>query len=262
MRLATWNINSVRARLDHLGRFLEEAAPDVLCLQETKVADDAFPVSAVRDLGYPHIVLHGEKGYNGVAVLSRLPFAAEERFAWWGKSDSRHLAVSFPDAFELHVFYVPSGGPDPNPETNGKFAHKLGFLKEMAAWARDDRVDERKLAIVGDLNVAPLENDVWNHQRIKRQVGHTPVECEHMAALQEAGGFTDASRHFVPPHEPLYTWWGYRHPQSFEKNYGWRLDHIWVTPPLVPHLEAHDVQAAMRAWPRPSDHVPVVVDLR
>lgn len=248
--------------MDSLARFLQDSAPDVVCLQETKVTDDLFPAEEIRRLGYPHIAIHGEKGYNGVAVLSRQPFEGEERFEWWGKSDSRHLSVHFPDAFELHVFYVPSGGPDPNPETNEKFAHKLGFLGEMAEWARDRRVREGKVAIVGDLNVAPLENDVWNHQRIKRQVGHTPVECEHMAALQEAGGFTDVSRSFVPPDQPLFTWWGYRHPQSFAKNYGWRLDHVWVTRALAPHVQAHDIKFDTRAWPRPSDHVPVVVDLR
>jgi len=262
MRLVTWNVNSIRTRLPSLERFVRERAPDVVCLQETKVHDAAFPVDAVRDLGFPHIALHGEKGYNGVAVLSRLPFEEVARWQWWGQADSRHLAVRFDGKLELHVFYVPSGGPTPDPEANPKFAHKLGFLTEMAQWARDDRVADRRLAIVGDFNVAPLETDVWNHQRIKRQVGHTPRECEHMAALREAGGFTDVGRAFVPPEEHLFTWWGYRHPQSFEKDYGWRLDHVWATPPLAGRVSAHEVYSATRAWPKPSDHAPVVVEIR
>jgi exodeoxyribonuclease-3 len=261
MRVATYNVNSIRIRLHCLERLIAAAKPDVICLQETKVADDAFPYEQVKALGYPHVAVRGEKSYNGVAVLSRHPFAAEERWDWWGKGDSRHLKLSFPEAFELHVFYVPSGGPDPNPETNPKFAHKLGFLDEMAAWARDDRVAGRRVAILGDFNVAPLENDVWNHKQIKRQVGHTPLESEKMATLLDAGGFTDVGRHFVPPEEFLFTWWGYRHPQSFQKNYGWRLDHIWVTPQLAPHLKGHTVLADARAWERPSDHVPVWMDL-
>lgn len=260
MRLITWNVNSIRIRLENLARLVKETRPDVVCLQETKVDDESFPFEEVREMGFTHIAVRGEKGYNGVAILSRRPFEAEHRISWWGRDDSRHLAVRLPDAFDLHVFYVPSGGPTPDVETNEKFAHKLGFLGEMAQWARDERVDGRKLAIVGDLNVAPLETDVWNHQRIKRQVGHTPLECEHMAALREAGGFTDVGRHFVPPEEFLFTWWGYRHPQSFAKNYGWRLDHVWVTPPLADHLKGHEVKSDTRAWPRPSDHVPVVVD--
>jgi exodeoxyribonuclease-3 len=107
-----------------------------------------------------------------------------------------------------------------------------------------------------------LENDVWNHKKIKRQVGHTPLESEKMATLSDAGGFVDVGRRFVPPEEFLFTWWGYRHPQSFQKNYGWRLDHFWVTPPLAEHLQHHQVLAEARAWERPSDHVPVLVDLK
>ncbi len=260
MRLATWNINSIRIRLDLLERFVTEAKPDVVCLQETKVADEQFPMEAVQAMGFEHVAIHGEKGYNGVAVLSRVPFEGAESWKWWGKDDCRHLSVRFPEAFDLHCFYVPSGGPDPDVEKNEKFAHKLGFLTEMATWARDGRIADRPLVMLGDLNVAPLENDVWNHKKIKRQVGHTPIESEHMAALLDAGGFTDVGRHFIPPEEFLFTWWGYRHPGAFEKNYGWRLDHVWATPPAAKRLRHHAVHSATRSWTRPSDHVPIVVD--
>jgi exodeoxyribonuclease-3 len=262
MRLATWNVNSIRTRFEHLTQFVAKAAPNVLCLQEIKVTAEAFPAEKVRALGYPHVAVRGEKGYNGVAILSDQPFEAETSWSWWGRADARHLSVRLPDAFDLHVFYVPSGGPKPDAEANPKFAHKLGFLDEMTAWSRDDQVAGRKVVILGDFNVAPLETDVWNHKNIKRQVGHTPTECARMATLREAGGYTDVGRHFVPPDQPLYTWWGYRHPRSFQKNYGWRLDHLWVTPALVPHLQAHAVHDYTRGWEKPSDHAPVVVDLR
>ena len=262
MRVATYNVNSIRIRLHCLDQLVQAAKPDVICLQETKVTDEAFPYDHAAGLGYPYVAVRGEKSYNGVAILSRHPFEAEERWNWWGQGDSRHLKVTFPDAFELHCFYVPSGGPDPDPEKNPKFAHKLGFLDEMTAWARDARLSGRKVAILGDFNVAPLENDVWNHKKIKRQVGHTPLESDKMATLSDAGGFVDVGRRFVPPEEFLFTWWGYRHPQSFQKNYGWRLDHVWVTPPLAWHLQQHQVLAQARGWERPSDHVPVLVDLK
>ena len=238
LRIATWNVNSLRQRLDHLARFTEDSKPDILCLQETKVTDEAFPKDFVRDLGYKHLVVHGQKSYNGVAICSRLPFAAEERRIWCGIDDRRHVAIRLADGLEIHNFYVPSGGPTPNPETNDKFAHKLKFLTEMAEWTQRDGLSDRRAVIVGDLNVAPLENDVWNHKKLLRSVGHTPVESAHMERLWKAGGLLDVPRHFTPAPAPLYSWWGYRYPQSVAKDYGWRLDHVLVTPPLAGSIEA------------------------
>lgn len=261
LTIATWNVNSVRQRLDNIGRFVEAKAPDVLCLQEIKVRDEDFPAEALRDLGYRHQLVRGEKGYNGVAILSRQPLAEEHAKSWCDKDDRRHASVLLEGEIELHNFYVPSGGPQPDRDANPKFDHKLSFLTEMADWAREDSVAARALILLGDLNVAPLETDVWNHKRLLRSVGHTPVESEHMARLLEAGSFIDAERHFVPPEEPLFTWWGYRFAQSFERNYGWRLDHVWVTPPLAGALRSVTVYRDARTWPQPSDHVPVILEL-
>ncbi len=261
LRLATWNVNSLRQRLDHLARFAAEAAPDVICLQETKVADAAFPRAAVRALGYPHLLIHGQKGYNGVAILSRLAFKAQGARVWCGRDDRRHGFVRLAGGLEVHNFYVPSGGPVPDPQSNDKFAHKLAFLAEMADWARASKLAWRKAVLLGDLNVAPFETDVWNHKRLLRSVGHTPVESERIARLREAGALIDAGRHFVPEPEPLYTWWGYRYPQAFTKDYGWRLDHVLVTPKLKASLANFRVVRETRAWDKPSDHVPVVLDL-
>ncbi|MGH6946823.1 MAG: exodeoxyribonuclease III [Kiloniellales bacterium] len=261
LRIATWNVNSLRQRLGHLARLTAEAAPDVVCLQETKVEDGAFPLQEVKALGYSQILHNGQKSYNGVAILSRLALRPLERRRWCRKDDCRHLAVVLPGDIELHNFYVPSGGPVPDPAENDKFAHKLAFLKEMAAWAKREKVAQRKLVLVGDLNVAPLETDVWNHKRLVRSVGHTPGESALIAALLKAGSLSDVPRRFVPPDQPLYTWWGYRFAESFQKDYGWRLDHIFASPPMAKHVQTITVRRQTRAWERPSDHVPVVLEL-
>jgi exodeoxyribonuclease-3 len=261
LRIATWNVNSVRKRMAGLARFCAEVGPDVVCLQEIKAREEDFPFEPLRALGYKHQIVQGQKAYNGVAIVSRLPFEAEGARRWCAKDDRRHAFVRLPGGIELHNFYVPSGGPVPDPEANDKFDHKLRFLKEMARWCRRESVKDRRLILLGDLNVAPLETDVWNHQRLLRSVGHTPVESEHMAKLLKAGGFIDAERHFVPPSEPLYTWWGYRFAQAYEKNYGWRLDHVWVTERVRPQMARLRIVDETRRWETPSDHVPVVLDL-
>jgi len=261
MRIATWNVNSIRQRGEHLKRFVEARQPDVLCLQETKVDNETFPRSIVEDLGYAHLEIHGQKSYNGVAVASRLPFDAVERRIFCSLDDCRHIEVRLPGGLRLHNFYVPSGGPDPDRDKNPKFAHKLDFLAEMAEWAAKERIFDDKVLLVGDLNVAPLENDVWNHKRLVRSVGHTPTESAAMQRLWEAGKLEDLPRRFTPAPEPLYSWWGYRFPQSYEKDYGWRLDHALATPPLAGSVKGLETFRESRTWTRPSDHVPIVVDL-
>lgn len=260
LKIATWNVNSVRQRLTHLERFCGLYAPDVVCLQEIKVPSVDFPAAAVAAFGYPYVEVHGQKGYNGVAILSRQPLQAPSKQIWCDRDDCRHLAVTV-GGVELHNFYVPAGGDIPDPELNGKFAHKLQFLTEMADWAKKDGLAARKAVVVGDLNVAPLEHDVWNHKRLQRSVGHTPREAGQMAQFRAAGQLIDVARHFVPEPEPLYTWWGYRFPQSYAKDYGWRLDHVLATPPLRARLKSLQVVRETRTWEQPSDHVPVVLEL-
>lgn len=264
LRVVSWNINSIRQRLEHVARFTAEWQPDVLCLQETKVRDEEFPVADLVEMGFEHCIFRGQKSYNGVAILSRIPFDAQDHRIWCSKDDKRHLSVTLPfgrgEPIEIHNFYVPSGGPTPDPEVNARFAHKLSFLEEMADWA-SVHTRGRRVLLVGDLNVAPLEKDVWNHKRQLRSVGHTPGESERIAALLEAGALIDVGRHFVPPDKPLYTWWAYRFPQSFQRDYGWRLDHAFASEPLRAALQRLSIVRETRAWERPSDHVPVVVDL-
>jgi exodeoxyribonuclease-3 len=260
LRIASWNVNSLRQRMDHLARLIEERAPDVICLQEIKMAEEIFPAEDLSALGYPHHVVAGQKGYNGVAIISRVPFADRQRLRWCARDDKRHASVELPGGLRLHNFYVPSGGPKPDPEVNDKFAHKIAFLKEMASWASVE-ARGRKLLLVGDLNVAPLENDVWNHKRLLRSVGHTPLESGLLSDVLRAGGLTDVGRHFVPADQPLYTWWGYRFAQAFDKDYGWRLDHAFASAALMEGVQGLEIFRETRAWEQPSDHVPVIVDL-
>jgi len=262
MRIATWNINSVRMRLDLLFRLMEEEKPDVICLQETKVVDADFPLAPIIERGYAHTHIHGMKSYNGVAILSRLPFESHEVQHWCGKQDCRHALANLPGGIELHSVYIPAGGDIPDPAVNEKFAHKLQFLDEMTAWFAEQRSPDRKMVLVGDLNIAPLETDVWSHKELLSVVSHTPIEVEKLAAMQASAGWVDAMRHFVPPDEKLFTWWSYRAKDWAASNRGRRLDHVWVTPPLKERLRGQRVLRDARGWePKPSDHVPVIVDL-
>jgi exodeoxyribonuclease III len=262
LRLITWNINSVRLRVDLVLRLLTEQQPDVLCLQETKTPDLLFPEAPLDEAGYRHRLVHGMKGYNGVAILSRLPFETSGTRAWCARADCRHAVATLPGGIEVHNIYVPAGGDEPDPEANPKFAHKLQFLDEVTQWFAAERGGAgRKMIAVGDLNIAPLETDVWSHKQLLSVVSHTPVEVERLGRLQQAGGFVDAVRRFVPPQERLYTWWSYRARDWSLSDRGRRLDHIWVTPALVADLAAARVHRDARGWTQASDHVPVMLTL-
>jgi len=261
LTVATWNINSVRLRIDLVCRLLQQAQPDVLCLQETKSPDEFFPATAFESLGYRHLLRHGMKGYNGVAIASRVPIQAPRTRSWCDREDCRHGMVTLPGGIELHNFYVPAGGDIPDPEANPKFAHKLQFLDEITAWFEEESPHRGKAILVGDLNIAPLETDVWSHKQLLTVVSHTPVEVARLAKLQKAGGFVDAVRHVIPPEQKLYTWWSYRAHDWLASNRGRRLDHIWVTPALVPSIRTAEVLQEARGWERGSDHVPVILRL-
>ncbi len=256
--LATWNINSVRLRINLVRRFLRKHAPDVLCLQETKSPDEHFPREAFEGLGYGHMMIHGMKGYNGVATLSRMPLTGPRTQSWCAREDCRHVVTELPGGIELHNLYIPAGGDIPDPEANPKFAHKLQFLDEVTAWFAADSPRDKKAILVGDLNIAPLETDVWSHKDLLKVVSHTPIEVEKLGKLREAGGFVDAVRHVIPPEQRLYTWWSYRARDWQASDRGRRLDHIWVTPALVPQLASAEVFKPVRGWVQGSDHVPVI----
>ena len=205
VRIATWNINSVRPRIALIKRFVEAYDPDVLCLQEIKVANEHFPLAAIEKLGFPHVAMHGQKNYHGVAILSRLALEDVTTRQWCEIDDTRHNYATLPGGIELHNFYVPSGGDIPDPTANDKFAHKLKFMTEMAAWFGAQKTATKKLILVGDLNVAPLETDVWSHKQLLKVVSHTPVEVEHLERVRASRDWIDAVRHFIPDSEKLYT---------------------------------------------------------
>jgi exodeoxyribonuclease-3 len=265
--LTTWNINSVRLRIDLVAKFLKTMRPDVLCLQETKCPDDAFPLKRFRRLGYEHVALNGQKGYHGVAVISRLPFQTTDIRSFCDNIDSRHISVRFGAAAEmavplvLHNFYVPAGGDIPDPAVNPKFQHKLSFLDEMRnCEPLHPHGDERHI-LVGDLNVAPHENDVWSHKQLLKVVSHTPIECEKLLGVQAHGGWIDIARERVPLSEKIYTWWSYRAADWTVADRGRRLDHIWVSPALKETVRDFRITKDARGWERPSDHVPVTTVL-
>ena len=264
LKIATWNINSVRLRIALVADFLRQHAPDVLCLQETKCPDAEFPAAAFKQLGYPHLLFTGQKGYNGVAIVARRPLTLLERRLFCDRPDARHISASVPfgaRAVTIHNVYAPAGGYEPDRAINPKFGHKLDFLEEMAAWCRRDRVTELDSLLVGDLNVAPLETDVWDHKALLSVVSHTPDETARLGAVLDCG-WRDATRHIIPPSEKLFTWWSYRSPDWRKADKGRRLDHIWASASLIDAVKTAEIVTEARGWERPSDHVPVMALLQ
>ncbi len=260
LKIATWNINSVRLRIDLVTKLLKQEKPDVLCLQETKCPDDAFPEKALKKAGYEHIVKSGQKGYHGVAIVSRVPLEKPSVRRFCDKDDCRHVQATA-KGVELHNFYVPAGGDEPDPETNDKFAHKLAFLDEMAGWfGKAKQKTTAKRVLVGDLNVAPMENDVWSHKQMLKVVSHTPVEVDLLEKAITSHKWIDVPRLFVPPEEKLYSWWSYRARDWEAADRGRRLDHVWASPALEGAAKSCRTLKAARGWERPSDHAPVIAE--
>jgi exodeoxyribonuclease III len=265
LKIATWNINSVRLRIESVARFLRDKAPDVLCLQETKCPQGQFPSSPLKELGYEHIAEFGQKGYHGVAIVARIPFVKSFSKSFCGKDDCRHIAAVFdgPTPFVIHNYYVPAGGDEPDPDINEKFDHKLKFLKEMTNWAETDvKASKLESVVVGDLNIAPLEHDVWSSKDLKKVVSHTPIEREALTQLMHTGGWQDVMRQHAPEPEKLYTWWSYRAKDWALANRGRRLDHIWASKLLAQNCTGFEVVKETRAWVQPSDHVPVLATFK
>ena len=263
LTIATWNINSVRLRLPIVEHLLDVYSPDILCLQETKCPDELFPHAAFAARGYNHIAINGQKGYHGVATISRRPIETVEKRVLCGIPDSRHLSTRFASGetkILIHNFYVPAGGDVPDPEINPKFRHKLDFVAEMCAIRAESGAAAASI-LVGDLNIAPLEHDVWSHKQLLNVVSHTPVETTSFEAMRSHGGWVDLMRHNIPHEQKLYTWWSYRAQDWAASDRGRRLDHMWASPSLAPQATAHRVLEPCRGWERPSDHVPLIVEI-
>jgi exodeoxyribonuclease III len=257
LKIASWNINSVRFRLDIVERLLSEEAPDILCLQETKAEDSVFPTAAIRKLGYDHIVLKGQKMHHGVAILSRIPIVEDHSHDWQDNGEARHIGVRLPNGWRLENVYIPAGGDIADRDKNPKFGQKLDFLGRMIDWST-------KLAaptlLVGDFNIAPLESDVWSHKQLLDVVSHTPIEVDTLGRLQASHDWVDLGRHFIPAPDRLYTWWSYRAKDWTAGDRGRRLDHMWASPEVAKAAIAHKVLEPARSWEKPSDHIPLITE--
>ncbi len=257
LSIASWNINSVRFRIDIVERFLAESAPDILCLQETKVENALFPHEAFHKLGYAHIITNGQKMHHGVAFISKVPLVEDRRHDWQDNGEARHLGVRLPNGVLLENVYVPAGGDIADRALNPKFGQKLDFIQRMTDWSAALR---EPTIITGDFNIAPLPEDVWGHKELLKVVSHTPIEVETLARLQAAHSWVDIGRQFIPVPERLYTWWSYRAAEWDVSNKGRRLDHMWASPEVASKAVSHRVHRDCRGWERPSDHVPLVTE--
>jgi exodeoxyribonuclease-3 len=257
LKIASWNINSVRARTEIVEKFLAEEAPDILCLQETKVRDTEFPHALFHRLGYTHNLICGQPMHHGVAIISRVPIREDHRHDWQDNGEARHIGVLLENGVRLENVYVPAGGDIPDREQNVKFGQKLDFIDRMTRWS--DALD-RPTIMVGDFNVAPLECDVWSHKQLLNVVSHTPIEVEALTRLQSSNDWIDLGRHFYPAPQRLHTWWSYRSPDWTKNDRGRRLDHMWATGEVAKQAVAHKVYEPCRNWTRPSDHVPLMTE--
>ena len=259
VKIASWNINSVRLRLSQVERLLSQHSPDVLCLQEIKCQAQQFPGKALAALGYVHQAVHGQKGYHGVATVSRVPFREIGRHDWQDNGEARHVGVELLGSgggLVLENVYIPAGGDIPDRERNPKFGQKLDFIGRMTRWAE---TLDRPTLIVGDFNIAPLECDVYDHKALLKVVSHTPIEIETLERFKQAHSWVDIAREHIPAPGRCYSWWSYR-AYWRRKDQGRRLDHMWASPALARQARSHQVIEETRDWEQPSDHVPLVTE--
>lgn len=260
LKIVSWNINSVRLRAPNVAAFVEAERPDIVCLQETKCRDGEFPVREFEAMGLPHLIFNGQGGgHHGVAIASRLPIEPAGVPELCQAGHARIVGARI-GGLEIHNIYLPAGGDEPDPDANPKFAHKLDFLARMKReYGRLEAADSRPRLLLGDLNVAPHENDVWSHRQLLKIVSHTPVETEALEAARAAGGYSDLGREAVPDEQKLYTWWSYRARDWAASNRGRRLDHIWANRAARGGADPADyaIHLAWRGGWKPSDHAPI-----
>ena len=258
MKIATWNINGVKARIDTALAWLKEASPDIACLQEIKSVDEGFPTSAFEDLGY-NVATHGQKGFNGVALLSKLPFDEINR-GLPGDDDDTHAR------FIEGVFSVPSGAlrvvslylPNGNPIGTEKFSYKLAWMERLRNWAAERLTYEEPLVLAGDYNVIAEPRDARNPSLWVEDALFQPETRRAFRAI-ETLGLTDAVR-ASSDDDGLYTFWDYQ-AGAFQKNNGIRIDHLLLSPQAADRLVSAGIDKHVRGWDKPSDHVPVHVEL-
>ncbi|QDY99228.1 exodeoxyribonuclease III [Nitratireductor mangrovi] len=257
MKIATWNINGVKARIDNLLTWLKESQPDIACLQEIKSVDDQFPRMEIESLGY-HVETHGQKGFNGVAILSKLRFDEVNRRLPGDDSDeqARFMEGVFSTergALRVVSLYLPNG----NPLGSEKFLYKLAWMDRLERWAADRLMLEEPIVLAGDYNVIPQPEDAKNPEAWLNDALFQPESRGAFRRLANLG-FTDAVR--ASTDDVLYTFWDYQ-AGAWQKNNGIRIDHLMLSPEAADRLAAASVEKHVRAWEKPSDHVPVVIEL-
>ena len=257
MKVISWNVNSIRVRLEYVLEILKREKPDCLCIQETKITDNLFPQNDFKKLDY-FSYFKGISSYNGVAIISKKKVEKFSSLDFCKKNDARHIAIEI-NGIEIISLYVPAGGDNPDPTKNKKFRHKLNFLEEL-----DDLLVKKKgkkVVLCGDLNIAPKEDDVWSHKQLINVVSHTQIERERLNKILVDNNYIDSVRHFLNPPENVFTWWSYRSPNFQKNNRGRRLDHIWTSNTLKKKLKSAQILKHFRTFYRPSDHVPISVTL-
>ena len=254
LNIATWNINSVRLRADLVCKVLKIYEVDLLCLQECKSPVEKIPLDIFSEIGFPHMVARGQKGYNGVAIISKFPLKEKSALDFAGLGHARHICAELENKLLIHNFYVPAGGDEPDRRKNLKFDQKLNYLNEMKEYFHYNA--PKKSILVGDLNIAPLPEDVWDHKKMAKVVSHTQVEIDHLEAVKKAGNWVDITRKDLP-NQKLYSWWSYRAKDWNATDRGRRLDHIWASSDIEPLVSSSRILKEARGWEKPSDHVPV-----
>lgn len=258
MKIATWNINGIKARLETVKTWLGAASPDIACFQEIKSVDENFPAEAFEELGY-NVAVHGQKGFNGVALLSKLPFDEVVRGLPGDPDDiqARYIegVVSVPSGVVRVVnIYLPNG----NPIDSGKFPYKLAWMERLKARIEELLTYEEPFVVAGDYNVIPTPEDVYDPAAWLNDALFRPESRAHFRALLNLG-LTDAFRAcHDEPHQ--FTFWDYQ-AGAWQKNHGLRIDHFLLSPQAADRLESCDIDSEPRGWEKPSDHVPVVLEL-
>ncbi len=250
MRIATWNVNSLRVRIPQLTQWLVESPPDVIALQETKVPDDGFPHEAVQALGY-QCVISGQKSYNGVALLSKLPMTDVVLGMPGYNDDQKRVIAATIGGVRIIDVYVPNGQAVDSP----KYQYKLLWLQTLRAYLRDELGRHDKVLVLGDYNIAPEDRDVHDPQAWIGKVHVSEAERAELRALTGLG-LVDIYRRFEQP-EHSYSWWDYRM-SGFRRNLGLRIDLLLASAALAELCDACHIDKTPRSWERPSDHAPVI----
>jgi exodeoxyribonuclease-3 len=253
MKIATWNVNSLKVRLPHLLQWLNDNPVDVLCLQETKLTDEKFPVAEINSAGY-QVAFSGQKTYNGVAILSKHPMADVVKNNPRFEDEQQRIIAATIEGMRIICAYVPNG----QTVDSDKYMYKLTWLASLREWLGEELAQHEELAILGDYNIAPDDRDVHDPAAWVGAVHVSDKERAALAALVDLG-LVDSFRQFEQP-EKTYSWWDYRQ-LAFRRNAGLRIDHILLSPKLAQRCSACIIDRAPRKWEQPSDHVPVIATL-